>query len=73
MRCGLSPFPPPGRPFEGDLPGQAGPDIRWRHVLHGRPDAYERPDDSLKLYTPPSYLPSVFWRLHQLEVRRRRE
>jgi hypothetical protein len=60
-------FPLKG-PFEGNPPSRVGLDIRRRNDFHGHPDTRKRPNDRLGLQTPPADLPSIFWRLYELET-----
>ena len=49
--------------------GRVGLDIRRQDVFCGGPNVRKHPDDRLELHTPTADLPSIFRRLHQLEVR----
>lgn len=52
--------------FEGSRLGGVWSDIRRQGGLHSRPDARKHPNDPLELLSPPTDLPAILRRVHQL-------
>ena len=57
------------RPFLLKVPFKDKPTRDIRPHVYGGPDAHT-PDDCLELHSPNTDLPPIFWRIHQLEIRR---